>query len=325
MLVPKYWAEAKSAHRINGKSFTLKRFGWSDTGETDAQRHAAQRLKEAEAELFEEGTVRRVDHKVSYNGAEGLPIREEQLAIHGDVVVSRNAYGARCLNTPNVLFADIDVKTGVSLSEQKAAFFLLAALAATALVLHWSWWLLLAVVIAVISMTTTVAEWIHLIMAKSKPDPFDLARQKIEQVAVANPNLHLRLYQTPMGYRVLVMNQLFAPASEEAKTLMAALGTDDIYMLMCKNQHCFRARLTAKPWRIGVDRLRPVPGVWPVNPSRLDERKQWVSEYEAKAKHFAACHYIAQFGPTEIIAEAKRVMELHDKECRAENTALPLA
>lgn len=45
---------------------------------------------------------------VPYTGADGVPIREENLAEHGSTVITRNSYGARCLNTPDVLFADID-------------------------------------------------------------------------------------------------------------------------------------------------------------------------------------------------------------------------
>ena len=37
-------------------------------------------------------------------GGIGLPIREEVLARNGDDVITRNSYGARCLNEPDVLF-----------------------------------------------------------------------------------------------------------------------------------------------------------------------------------------------------------------------------
>ena len=52
--------------------------------------------------------LRRREPQTSYNGAEGVPIREEVLEQHGEEIITRNSYGARCLNTPNVLFADID-------------------------------------------------------------------------------------------------------------------------------------------------------------------------------------------------------------------------
>lgn len=43
-----------------------------------------------------------------YNGAEGVPIREEIVEVHGTTIITRNAYGAGCLNTPDVLFVDLD-------------------------------------------------------------------------------------------------------------------------------------------------------------------------------------------------------------------------
>jgi hypothetical protein len=37
-----------------------------------------------------------------------MPIREEVVAQHGETAITRNAYGSLCLNTPNMLFADVD-------------------------------------------------------------------------------------------------------------------------------------------------------------------------------------------------------------------------
>ena len=51
--------------------------------------------------------VRR-EARVAYNGSNGVPIREEVFAKHDDIIITRNLYGSLCLNTPNVLFADID-------------------------------------------------------------------------------------------------------------------------------------------------------------------------------------------------------------------------
>jgi len=30
MIVPKYWAEAKTKAKFEGRQYTIKRFGWSD-------------------------------------------------------------------------------------------------------------------------------------------------------------------------------------------------------------------------------------------------------------------------------------------------------
>ena len=77
----------------------------------EAQANADARANEAMARMLAGEKLHRRDHKIPYNGAEGLPIREEILSTHGEAVITRNSYGAHCLNTPNVLFADIDFQS----------------------------------------------------------------------------------------------------------------------------------------------------------------------------------------------------------------------
>ncbi len=112
MIVPSFWAEGRVAERTGGKQVTVRRFGWSDESQAAAQAHADLRVREAFDRVQRGEQLPRFEYKRAYNGAEGVPIREEILERHGDVIITRNGYGARCLNTPNVLFADLDVKTG---------------------------------------------------------------------------------------------------------------------------------------------------------------------------------------------------------------------
>jgi hypothetical protein len=87
---------------------------------------------------------------------------------------------------------------------------------------------------------------------------------------------------------------------------------------MCINQKCFRARLTAKPWRIGIaSHMRPRPGVWPINPERMAERAEWISEYEERAARYAACAYLETIGPELIHEDLLTVVDLHDGQSRA--------
>ena len=109
MLVPKYWAEHREVKRVRGRQAVVRRFGWSDESETAAQAHAKSRVEEALAALAAGERPANREPKVPYNGADGVPIREELVETHGDVAITRNAYGARCLNTPDVLFADVDL------------------------------------------------------------------------------------------------------------------------------------------------------------------------------------------------------------------------
>lgn len=160
MIVPKYWSESKIKKVANGQQFTIKRFGWSDESEFGAKKHADSRLSEAVKILEQEGDVRRIDHKTSYNGAEGIPIREEVISTHQDVVISRNSYGALCLNTPDVLFADIDFEHNASFAVSVIAFVLLFSFAPVVAWAYLSWVPLVVGLIVALILTPVLASLI---------------------------------------------------------------------------------------------------------------------------------------------------------------------
>ena len=210
----------------------------------------------------------RREPKVPYNGAAGVPIREEILRRDGETVITRNAYGAHCLNTPNVLFVDIDFD-GVA----NARLFLV--ILALFLSLRWlpesSFHSFKAG--AVLSVAAIATSWYHqsrghaALRKRCKEGGEQAAKNRIERFLVKNPSWSLRLYRTPNGLRVLATHQTFEPSDPAVAECFARSGADPIYRRMCSNQQCFRTRLTAKPWRIGiVHHLRPQPGVWPVAP-----------------------------------------------------------
>jgi hypothetical protein len=47
MLIPHYWAEARLQHKAAGKQVTVRRWGWSDASQTDAQTLAEKRVQDA--------------------------------------------------------------------------------------------------------------------------------------------------------------------------------------------------------------------------------------------------------------------------------------
>ena len=147
MIVPRYWAEARRQERVGKKQFTVRRFGWSNANQAEAEAHAAQRLEAAWADVVSGKIHKRREVKVKYNGADGLPIREEIIGEYDDTVITRNSYGAKCLNTTDVFFADIDFFQPPQVS---GCMPLLTAAAATGIL--WSqgyaWYLLLAAGVA---------------------------------------------------------------------------------------------------------------------------------------------------------------------------------
>jgi hypothetical protein len=323
MIVPDFWAEGRVQQQVRSRQVTVRRFGWSDTSQADAQAAADARAAEAMARVVAGEDVRRRDHKRSYNGAEGLPIREEVLERHGNAVITRNVYGARCINVPDVLFADIDFET--ARPALPSVLRVVAVVVAAAIGGYVAAWIgaaigaVAAFAIASMFVRSTAA-------AGGKEAAAEIAaRARIDRFVAAHPDWNLALYRTPAGFRLLALHRRFDPNEAAVKACFTALGVDRIYARMCENQHCFRARLSAKPWRIGMTgHLKPRPGIWPIRAEELPRRIEWVAEYERRAAAYAACRFVAQLGKGRIDHDADRIRVLHDRMSRATED-LPLA
>ena len=113
----------------------------------------------------------------------------------------------------------------------------------------------------------------------------------------------------------MATHQLFAPGDPQVKAFFDAIGVDKVYAAMCPNQQCFRARLTPKPWRIGIAaHMKPRPGVWPVAPERRPERDRWIADYEAASRGYAACRFLEAVGTGAVHIDVETVRRLHDDE-----------
>jgi hypothetical protein len=325
MIVPEFWAEARIQKRFDDRQITVRRFGWSDTSQEDAQASAEARTQEAFDRILAGEHIDRREHKVAYNGADGVPIREQIIVKHGSMVITRNLYGAYCLNTPSVLFADIDVVPHTPFKLSCISFIALLGLAAA-----WgqsSGSIELTVIALMVALTIgyPLSSWVYRLFQQSKGGPREHAHQRIRQFATAHPDWHLRVYETPAGFRVLVMHRTFDPREEMVDTFFDALETDPVYARMCQNQNCFRARVSPKPWRIGMHkRIRPSPGVWPVKPEYMPDRERWTTEYEEKARGYASCRFVEALGHAAPHPEAQAVQKVHDELSRA-HIELPLA
>ena len=325
MIVPQFWAEGRVQDRRRGKQVTVRRFGWSDSGQEEAQASADGRAQDALRRLLAGEVLPRREPKIPYNGAQGVPIREEIVSRHGETIVTRNSYGARCLNTPNVFFADVDFpekwQNGLTLV---VSLFGLAAAALAA-------WLTNSRIVGGIVAGVTIvfagviATFIQRARKQTSGDAETAARKRVQTFVAAHPGWHLRVYRTPAGLRLLAMHQTFEPTDVTVAESFRSLGVDPIYAVMCFNQQCFRARVSPKPWRIGISaHLKPSPGVWPVSPERRPMRQQWIDQYESAAGDYASCTFLESLGDGAINAEAKQVQELHDELGRA-TSPLPIA
>lgn len=326
MQVPSYWAEARVQHRERGRQVTVRRYGWSDDSDAEARLLAELRAADALKRILAGENLPRRDRKIPYGGTEGLPIREEVVARHGNAVLTRNEYGALCLNTPDALFVDVDLADPMPGSLQRGTAVVLVALAlALGWVLRFGWIGFGLLVVAALIASYFLAESVWSRTAARRVAPEQRAQARIAAFAAAHPDWALRVYRTPAGFRVLATHRTFLPDDPEVETIFAALDADPTYTWMCRQQHCFRARVSPKPWRIGIDRhLRPRPGVWPIKPEHLPARRAWVADYERKAQGFAACRFETALGPDVVHADVASTLAWHDELARAAS-GLPIA
>lgn len=327
MIVPRFWAEARLRDRIAGRQVTIRRWGWSDESQAAAQAHAEQRARDALERKRAGEDVHRREQKVAYNGADGFPIREEIIEHHGETVVTRNGYGALCLNTPNVLFLDIDFP-GL---RHLWVLLLVPAAAGAALAVVGSWALAGVVCFLAFAPAGWLGEWLDRRDRAAGRDFYAnderKALKRIAKFVNARPDWEVRVYRTPVGLRVLVTHRTFDPNEPEVLACFRALRVDKLYARMCRRQKCFRARVSPKPWRTGVHsvrRVRPRPGVWPLTGAKLADRAAWVAEYDTACAEFASCRYLDTLGRGGVHPAARPVLELHDRLCKA-NSNLPLA
>jgi hypothetical protein len=325
MIVPDHWAEARRQQRTANRQVTVRRYGWSTSSQADAQAMAELRAEEALQRIVAGEPLERRERKVPYNGAAGVPIREEVLARHGEDVITRNAYGAHCLNSPYALFADLDFTSERRLAPVLVALAALSLASVAAGVLLKSWGTVFGLLFVSLIAAAPLSGLVVRLVVAAGGGAERMARERIVRFVSTHPAWNVRLYRTPAGFRLLATHQPFAARAEEVQHFFAKVSADPVYVRMCTNQNCFRARLTAKPWRIGIaTHMRPRPGVWPVRPEALAVRTQWIAGYETKAAGFAACRYVESIGSGVVDGRLKAVIDLHDRESRALSAA-PLA
>ena len=327
MIIPRHWAEARLVHhhhhRGRRRSITVRRFGRSDDSEAAAQTHAEQRAKEALDRMIAGETLPRNERAVAYNGSDGMPIREEIIERDGDTVLTRNGYGAICLNTPDVLFADMDFQDHPARGLSIGASLLLALAAFNALRNVFEFGLALSVGMAAV-LGLVFGHAFGMVLLRGwvavRGGAEAAARQRVEAFLAQHPDWRVHLYRTPAGLRMLATHRRFDPRSPEVQACFEALRVDPAYERMCRNQNCFRARVSPKPWRIGLSRIRPPrSAAWRPQYAELPERQAWIAEYERRAASHASCRHLGMFGTGTADPQIGAVRRLHDTLCQADS------
>lgn len=284
MNIPRYWA--KESQRIldpQGKPFLAQAWRWSNLSPGDARQQALQAVMEIVQRV-------RTNQQLDRYGYGERALREEIIEAIGagsrqpEALITRNAYGALILNTARVMFVDIDFPEK--------------------------------------SLTQGLGAALKSLLRRSQPSPEIPALQRLEAWTKSNPGWGMRVYRTKAGLRCLVTHDTFDPTQTTTVELLRSLQADPLYVTLCKNQACFRARLTPKPWRCGIS---APPNAYP----RQDENQQlkfqrWEQQYERKILAYATCAHITDIGGAMLHPEAEQILAIHDRYACA-RPGLPLA
>ncbi|WP_201575467.1 MULTISPECIES: hypothetical protein [Psychrobacter] len=299
------------------------------------------------------------------------------IAAETQLIVTRNSYGAQVANVDNIAIIDVDSKdllghlypehyspngfmpaipTYQSKPSSKLKIwvfilvFILIASVIAWLGLSWLW--LLAVMFGVTAylwqqasqrdkayMQKYTAE-----MNSLQPFITDLIQQRI----ISHPQESFRLYETPAGFRIIATHDTISPSDKLVEEWFEYFHADANYVRLSQAQQCFRARLTAKPWRmteVENNKLAkdiPAKDFWfgsdntdvensiEQRQDELKARKQWIVDYDRFAQGYRACHYVESMAGKEVANNSKvqasidDFVQWHDRACQV-NKALPMA
>ena len=116
-----------------------------------------------------------------------------------------------------------------------------------------------------------------------------------------------RIYETTKGLRVIGKKYL-NPADAETASLMQKLAVDWIYIVMSQKQHCYRARITPKPYRMKIKTIKIKSPLDCETPEYLD----WNAHYVKAAKQYSVVKLIKTLGQDFANEPA---IKLHDSVC----------
>ena len=147
----------------------------------------------------------------------------------GETVITRNGYGALCLNTPNVFFADIDFDEKPGCRAVLIATLLVGVAVTVALQVLLDLSPVRAIVIGIAAAVLlgygTVGAWRRAISALQGGQE-GRVRKRVARFVAQNPSWRLRLYRTPAGMRLLALHRTFDPREAEVTRAFDDLGVD---------------------------------------------------------------------------------------------------
>lgn len=333
MLIPRYWSRAESTATTPAGKF-VRFHVWRGS-----------RGSEAEAQSLAQEAVGRIADRIRAGAgfperyAYGdRPLREEVITEFAsgaagsavdapEAAITRNSYGALVLNAARAFFIDVDIDAAdgprPAASSSSSPMTPGDPMAAA------------RELVDALPLPGGVKSILGGLFG-SKParpaapppppaapaDPASAALDRLRRYVAAHPEWRVRVYRTSAGLRYLVTHDTFSPTAPETQAAMNALGADPQYVKLCQVQKTFRARLTPKPWRIGVENP---PVTFPFeSPGREAEMRQWEARYDAASRGRATCRFVEEIGSGAEHPDITPLRELHDEHTRA-TSGLPLA
>jgi len=281
MQVPRFWKKASAkVQGSHGKPWTLPRWGWSSSSESEAASMADQRASETERRWA--GGQPKGDNAYQAGFYDDLPPREEIIDEITDAsnqtiaIVSRNSYGSLVLNTDRMLMIDVDLPHRPSPGA--------------------------GIVGSIMQMFASKP-------AAKAAGPENEIPENIRS-PLNNSRNSFRVYKTAAGWRLIMTDPAIDGLSNMALEIMQQFPVDPQYMKLCKRQKTCRARLTPKSWRVGLDRLR-------VRFPYTSEKEQavmdsWSKKYLKAIEGHATCRLVLGHNAP-VAAELLPLVELHDQ------------
>lgn len=285
MKVPRFW------HRewvrvpslfSDGTTWSIPRWGWSETSQDEAEKMAAERCWQTKQKWNANANQNSNDW---YRGKDyfGQPPREEIIQEVNNAEGGVDGWVSR--NRYGVLVLNTDVLLMIDVDKKETPM----RKAASGLWAKWFGGQVLS------------------------------EEQRLIELCKSQNHDSFRLYRTYAGWRVLMVNRSVEGVTSEAVEIMKRFPVDPFYLKLCDRQQCFRARLTAKPWRIGVARCGYD---YPRQPIVEPFFNKWEQEYNQAATKFRVCEKI--FGLDAPCERLRQLVELHDSLCQV-SANLPLA
>lgn len=309
----------------DGKKFEAPIWAGSDQSEAEAQVELANAISERIKMWGERSSKKTAEHRSAEYGlsdlVETLLERGEKPEL-GQWAVTRNGYGCQTLCVEHLFIADID---GAHANYWNQLWH-----RATAFEKFKTWCAgftetgrqQLAIKHAQKLAWEKKLAQAELLWPGAPKDRLD-ALARLYHITEEDPTLSLEVFRTTRGFRVFERSRPWNPRDESTQKLMSQMGCDHVYMMLCKKQDCFRARLDAKPWRCGS--VRPDARY----PFKSEEQKvafeQWLEDFERKAALKRACAWVGRIGALPSWEVSDDLCAFHEQRSGARDQTKKLA